>query len=167
MNRHISPDVVKAQVQRLLYDNPELKNDDEALVMSLESETDAFTLAEILVTKIGEKKAASSGLAAYISELRGRHDDMDRQIESMRTALFKIMEAAELKTLPLSISTVAIRPGPAKVIVTDMDRLPEVCIRQPPPEPNKNLIKEMLKNGDQVPGAFLSNGEDVLSIRVR
>jgi len=167
MNRYINPDVVKAQVQRLLYDNPELKNDDEALVMSLESETDAFTLAEILVTKIGEKNALSAGLAAYISELRGRQDDMDRQIESMRTVLFKVMESAELRTLPLSMSTVSIKKGTSKVIVTDMAKLPESCRRQPPQEPNKVAIKEMIDGGQTVPGAFLSNGEDVLSIRVR
>ena len=42
--RFLNADAVKAQIQKLLADCPELHEDDEALVMSLHSETDALRI---------------------------------------------------------------------------------------------------------------------------
>jgi hypothetical protein len=56
----ITPDLVKAQVAKLLSEHPELKDDVESLQLSLESETDAIVMCERLVQR--ETEARSNGL---------------------------------------------------------------------------------------------------------
>lgn len=164
--RFLTGDAVKAQVQRLLVDCPELREDDEALVISLESETDAIELCTKLVKKIGETEAHSAGVTGYINDLRSRIQTLDLRAERLRVLLLQIMEAAGVKSLPLPIATLSVR-YPEKVQVIEPDIIPEYYRRQPPWEPNKLLIKAALKSGASVPGCALSNSEPSLTIRVK
>ena len=164
--RFLSADEVKAQVQRLLADCPELREDDEALVLSLESETDAAEFCTRLVRKIGETKAYSDGTARYISELRGRQEMLDLRIERLREVLLTVMQSAGLKKLPLTIATLSATPH-RHVVFTDRDLIPEAYRRQPPWEPKKKEISDALKAGDVVPGCELSNPEPSLTIRMK
>jgi hypothetical protein len=166
MKPPLRTDVIKAQVAGLLTAYPELREDDEALVLSLESETDAFALCENLVRACKESEARSNAVAAYISELRGRQDALDRRADSLRAALLTIMETAGLKSLPLTAATLSVRYS-AHVNVVDRDLVPEQFRRQPPWEPMKQLISAALKSGQDVPGCTLSNSEPSLTIRVK
>jgi len=164
--RFLSADEVKAQIARLLTDCPELREDDEALVMSLNSETDATELVMRLVRKLKENEAYSNGVDIYIKELKGRQEMYERRDIRLRAVLLSIMQAAELKTLPLPIATLSARTS-RYVIIMEPDKIPLQYRRQPPWEPMKKEIKAALNDGCDVPGCTLSNPEPSLSIRVK
>jgi hypothetical protein len=162
----IRADEVKAHIQALLALHPELREDDEALVLSLESETDAMALCEQLVRKIKETEAHRDGCAGYIRELKCRQELLDVRAEEMRALLVTIMAAAGVTKLPLSIATLSLRHI-AHVTIIESELIPQQFRRFPPWEPMKNLIGAELKAGRHVPGAALSNPEPSLSIRVK
>ena len=166
MMSRINPEVVKAQIASLLVEFPELAEDEEALALSLASETDATELLSQLVARIGNAKAMGTGLAAFISDLRARADMLDRRIEAQRALALKIMETAGLKKLELPIASLAVRAGTAKVIITDETALPQDCLRTKV-EPDKIAIKKKLDEGVAVDGAVLSNAGPVLQVRVK
>jgi hypothetical protein len=162
----INPEVVKAQIAGLLVRHPELQDDEEALQLSLDSETDATALLGQIVAKLQESKALSNGTANWISDLRARQDRYDRRQEALRALAFRIMEIAGLKKLELPLATLAIAAGRPKVVITDAAALPAVYVRTVR-EPAKVLIADTIKSGHAVPGAELSNAEPVLSIHVK
>jgi Siphovirus Gp157 len=164
--RFLAADEVKAQIQRLLADCPDLREDDEALVLSLESETDATEFCTRLVRKIKENEAYSNGVAAYIAELRGRQEMFDRRDIGLRAILLKVMEAAGLKKLPLPIATLSATTSQHVNVIELLD-IPSEYLRYKPPEPNKTEIKAALKAGKAVPGCVLSNPEPHLTIRIK
>jgi len=164
--RFLSADEVKAQIQRLLADWPELREDDEALALSLESETDAIEFCTRLVRKIGETKAYSEGTANYIAELRARQETLDLRIERLRGILMSVMQTAGMAKLPLPIASLSVSYR-QHVVIADRDLIPEYYRREPPWEPNKILIGASLKAGDVVPGCEMSNPEPSLTIRVK
>lgn len=160
----LTADAVKAQIQRLLADCPELREDDEALVLSLESETDATELCARLVRKIKENEAHRNGVTGYIAELRGRQEMFDRRDIGLRAILLSIMDAAGAKSLPLPIATV-IRGQSRHVTVVEPEKIPGRYRRYPQWEPMKKEIAAALKAGDAVPGCVLSNPEPHITIR--
>lgn len=166
MKPFISADIVKAQIAGLLTQHPQLREDDEALVLSLESETDAVSLCEKLVRAAKEAEVRSDAIGKYVADLRARADLLDIRSERLRDTLLKIMDAAGIKSLPLAAATLSIRYTP-HVNVIERELVPEYYRRQPPWEPHKNLIGAALKAGQHVPGCTLSNPEPSLSIRVK
>jgi hypothetical protein len=163
---NLRADEVKAHIQDLLARHPELREDDEALVLSLESETDAMAVCERLVRKIKETEAHRDGCAGYIRELKSRQDLLDMRADNIRATLITIMTAAGVKLLPLSIATLSLRHV-SHVTIIESELIPQLFRRFPPWEPMKNLIGATLKSGQHVPGAAMSNPEPSLSIRVK
>ena len=141
----LNADFVKAQVARLFVDCPELREDDEALVMSLNSETDATELCTKLVRKIKENEGYGNSIAAYIAELKQRQEMFDRRDIGLRAILLQIMEAAGVKKLPLPIATLS-TPASQHAVVVDFAAVPEKYRRYKPWEPMKNEIKALPRN---------------------
>lgn len=164
--RSLSANEVKAQIQKLLADYPELREDDEALVLSLESETDATELMTRLVRKLKENEAYSNGVDLYIKELKARKEMFERRDIGLRAVLLSIMQAAGLKTLPLPIATLSARTS-RKVIVVEPEQVPGRYRRYPEWEPMKKEIGAALKAGEAVPGCVLSNPEPSLTITTK
>jgi hypothetical protein len=164
--RFLSADEVKAQIQRLLVDCPDLREDDEALVMSLTSETDATELCTKLVRKIKEGEAYSAGVDALIAEFKQRKEMFERRDIGLRALLLQIMQAAGLAKLPLAIASLSTSPS-RHVVIVEPEKIPAEYRRQPPWEPKKNDIKAALKAGMAVPGCVLSNPEPHLTIRMK
>lgn len=166
MTKPINPEVVKSQIASLLLHFPDLQDDEEALALSLDSETDATALLSQIVAKWQQAKANSVGLANWISDLRARMDRMDRRMEAQRKLMLKIMEIADIRKLELPIATLGISMGPKRVIITELEKLPAVYTRVSI-EPDKTKIKDALMSGADLAGASLSNGEEFLRISVK
>jgi hypothetical protein len=164
--RPINPEVVKAQIASLLIRYPQLQDDEEALALSLDSETDATALLSQIVARLGETEALINGTANWISDLRSRHGNYDRRKDALRDLAFRIMEIAGLPRLELPLATLSISAGAKKVVITDEKALPSAYVRTVR-EPAKTLIGQMLRAGHEVPGAELSNAEPHLTIRVK
>ncbi len=160
---------VKAQIQRLLADCPELREDDEALVLSLESETDATELCDLLLENIQLLDAWEAALKSRIDRLKNRIDYLKFRQTRLEQTIISILQAAERKSLPLPHGTPVIRYN-QHVVVIEKELVPPEFRRQPPLpewEVDKKLVGAALKAHQPVPGCALSNLEPSLSIRVK
>jgi hypothetical protein len=164
---NINPLVVRQQIENLKVSHPELTEDDEAWLASLESETKFEELVTQLVRRIDDSKALAEGTAGRLTELQERKARMLHRMESLRNLLFKLMESAELAKLELPEATISVRKGTPQLIgEADPASLPdELC--KISRSPDRTAIKDALKTGKEVPGFSLSNATPSLSIRIK
>lgn len=163
----INPMVVRQQVDNLKLAHPELLEDDEAWLISLESETRLEDLVTQLVRRIDDTKALAVGTADRLDELSARKSRLLNRMESLRNLLFKLMESAELAKLELAEATITVRKGqPQLVGDADPATLPDDLCKISR-TPDRTAIKEALKTGRTVPGFQLSNATPSLSIRIK
>jgi hypothetical protein len=164
----LDPAIIQHEVDNLRAAYPELAEDD--YVLALGSETDLLDFLAAMVKRERRDKAHIAGIDAEIDvtidELSARKRRFERRIEGQRKFVFRLMEHAGLRKLELDTATVSIRKGPAKVIVTDENALPENCFRIKR-TPNLTFIKELIDQGVPVEGATLSNAEDILNVSAR
>lgn len=161
----LDPAIVAHQIANLKTSYPDLV-DDEDWSLALSSETELDEMLTKLVRMIEDSKALIEGTGARMDDLKARQDRFKRRIEAYRSLIFKLMQAADLPKRELPEATLSIRPGTPKVIITDEHIIPP-ALCETKIEPSKTKIKEALEKGEIVPGASLSNGEAVLSVRVK
>jgi hypothetical protein len=159
-------DIIIQQINGLLLMYPELAEDDVLRADMIEGETDAFEFLRVLERKRQESASLAGAIASNIADMEIRQGRFERREQAMRTLMFKVMNACDIRKAELAEATLSIRNGTPKVIVTDETRLPEWAIRIKR-EPDKKQIGELLKSGTPVEGAELSNAEPTLSIRTR
>jgi len=163
----VDPLIVRRQIENLKLVHPELLEDDEAWIATLESETSFDDLLTNIVRRIEDTKAMVIGTKDRFEELKSRKDRFEHRVETLRSLLFKMMEAAELNSRELPEATISIRKGQPQLI-GDAD--PEALLpefRKVSVTTDKTAIKDALKAGRTVPGFQLSNSQPTLSIRIR
>jgi hypothetical protein len=163
----LNPLVVRQQIENLKVSHPELLEDDESWLASLESETKFEELLTQVIRRIEDTKALAEGTAGRLTELQERKARMLLRMESLRNLLFKLMESAELAKLELPEATISVRKGtPQLVGEADPASLPDDLCKISR-SPDRTAIKEALKTGKEVPGFSLSNATPSLSIRIK
>jgi hypothetical protein len=163
----LDPRAVRQQIDNLKLVHPELLEDDEAWLATLESETSFEELLTTIIRRIEDTKALVIGTKDRFEELKARKDRFEQRVESLRNLAFKLMSAAELAKIELAEATLSLRAG-TQQLVGDVDAetlLPEY--RTVSYAPNKEAIKNSLKSGLKVPGFELSNGPPSLTIRIK
>jgi hypothetical protein len=166
MPDRLDPTFVRAHLEALRLAYPQISDDEEQWLLTLESETEFVEFLTAVVRRMLEAKASIGGIGNYITELKERQDRLDQRVEAMRALAFKLMQAAEVRKLELVPATLSIRAGQQKVIITDETALPPNCVRIRR-EPDRVAIKEHLARGEPVAGAELSNSEPVLAVRIK
>jgi sugar-specific transcriptional regulator TrmB len=166
MNPRLDPQIIQQQIAGLLIEFPELAEDDILRADMIEGETQAIEFLAEIVRRIEDTAALRDGVAERIRELAERKSRFERRVEALRSMAFKVMNTADLKKVELPTATLSIRNGAPQVVIHDSNSLPADCLRIKT-EPDKTAIKEKLKAGGVVPGAYLSNSEPTLSIRVK
>jgi hypothetical protein len=163
----LNPQVVRLQIENLKVAHPELIEDDEAWLVSLESETKFEELLTQLVRRIEDTRALAEGTAGRLTELQERKARLLHRMESLRNLLFKLMESAELQKLELPEATITIRKGQPQLIgEADPFFLPEHFVKVSRTV-DRTAVKEALKDGAAIPGFTLSNATPSLSIRIK
>ena len=163
----LDPRIVRQQIENLKIAHPELLEDDEAWIATLESETSFEDLLTSVVRRIEDTKALADGTAGRLDELHARTDRFLHRIDTLRNLAFKIMQAAELAKVELPEATLSLRAGTQQLIgEADPKELPdELC--KISRNLNRTAIKEALKTGLTVPGFELSNSPPLLTIRIK
>lgn len=157
---------VQQQIGNLLVSYPELEADDVLRMDMIAGSTEALEFLDMIVKQIEDTKALEEGVSARMKELSERKARFERREEALRALCYKIMQTGDIKKAELSIATLSIRNNPPKVMIHDEAALPSDCVRIKT-EPDKTAIKNKLQAGETVPGAFLSNSEPSLSLRVK
>lgn len=161
----INPEVVRQQIANLKLLHIDLFDDEEAWLLSLESETDINALLTSIVRRIEDCKALVIGTKDRAEELAARRKRFEDRIESLRNLAFKMMDAADLAKLELPEVTLSVRNVAPSVVITNEENLPDIACKFER-KPDKAKIKELLATG-LVAGAVMTNGGKTLSIRIK
>ena len=163
----LNPHAVRRQVENLKIVFPEILEDDEAWVATLESETDFNSLLTTLVERIDDTEALHRGTDERIEQLTARRARFANRISSLRDLICNLMQAAEQAKVELPLATLSLRAGRQK-LVGDADPAKlhdDFC--KISRDLDRTAIKEALKNGEDISGFALEDGKPSLTIRVR
>lgn len=163
----LDPNAIRLQVENLKLSHPELLEDDEAWIATLESESDFNEIMTTIVRRIEDTKALVIGTKDRFEELKARKDRFEHRVDTLRTLAFKIMQAAELAKVELPEATLSLRAGTQQLIGdADPDDLCDVYCKISRTL-DRTAIKDALKDGVTVPGFELSNSPPSLTIRIK
>ena len=166
MVMNINLQIIRQQIDNLKLAFPDLVEDQEAWLLSLESETDLNALLASIIKQWADDKAMEAGISLRVKELTERRDRYRRRIDSARALALNVMQAAEIRKHELPEATLSVRNlSPTLKGEADPNLLPDdLCnIKR---EISRSKIKEAIENGKTVEGFYLSNGEPSLTIRV-
>lgn len=144
---------------------PELEEDDQLRADVLEGETDLHSLLSRLVNNERDADSLAKAVAGRISDLQARKSRAERRKEAMRALMFRLMKAAALPKLVLPEATLSVGKKAATVEIVDEDALPDNVVRITR-APDKKAIADLLKAGDDVPGAKMGEPGETLTVRV-
>lgn len=156
---------LEAEFASLMISFPELVDDEELRSDVLEGETDLHGLLSRLVNNERDADAMAKAVAGRISDLQARKSRAERRKEAMRALMFRLMKAAALPKLVLPEATLSVGKKAATVEIVDEDALPENVVRITR-APDKKAIADLLKAGEEVPGAKMGEPGESLTVRV-
>jgi Gp157 protein len=163
----LDPRIVRQQIENLKLTNPELLEDDEAWLATLESETSFNDLLTNIVRRIEDTKALVIGTKDRFEELKSRKDRFEHRVDTLRDLAFKLMQTGDLAKVELPEATLSLRAGTQQLVgEADPQSLPD-CFCKISRTPDRTQIKEALKGGMTVAGFSLSNSPPTLSIRIK
>lgn len=142
-----------------------LGDDAEAILGTIEGETNLIEVIARAVKRLDELKKLDESIAGLVTSYNARRERFAKQADDLRTTISEALDAAGLKRLELPQATLSLRATPPSVIINDEAAIPSKFWKQPPPTLSKSAVKEALKAGEIVPGATLSNGGTTLNIR--
>jgi hypothetical protein len=168
MAGYLTMDATKlvSEIRHMLASYPELADDEELRLDTLEGETDFNRIMSRLVRVRNEKLASAEGLSGYIGDLSERKARQVRGADGVKALMLSLMSVADLPKLVLPEATLSVTKPRSSVDITDLDALPQgtfITVRQP----DKTAIKAMLDAGEEIPGAALKTSDPGLTVRVK
>lgn len=157
---------LEGEIRHMLSVFPELADDEDLRLDTLEGETDFNRIMSRLVRVRNEKLAGAEGLSEYIGDLSERKARQVRGADGVKALMLSLMSVADIPKLVLPEATISVTKPRTSVEVTDPDALPQgtfATVRKP----DAAAIKAMLEAGDDVPGATLKTGEPGLTVRTK
>lgn len=113
---------------------------------------------------IANMRAEADAIREAKERLAAREKRIDARMEWLESYLLANMQRCEIKKIESPIITISLRNNPPKVIIDDEKILPWEFMKQPPqppPTPEKTLIRDALKAGKFIPGAHLEQSQRV------
>ena len=154
---------------RLLSEDAELAHDGAALTELLGTEDGNVQdiLARLLRAAVHATSMASAA-ADQIEAIKGRQDRYKRRAEAMRSTAYAVLDAIGQVKVELPDLTASIRKGTQSAMIVDEAAVPDIYVEVVTTRKiDKAVILSTLKAGQDVPGAFLSNGLSSLTIRTK
>lgn len=145
-----------------------LDADDEFVVGSAEGESNLPELIAQIVREARHAEAMAQGLKALIAESKERMDRLAHKADKLRqVAHFALCEAG-IKKIEQPDFTATRSAGRRSVIVTEenTDLIPDAYVRVKR-DVDKTKIKQALEAGEDLSFAFLSNADEVLTVRAK
>lgn len=131
----------------------------EGLEDTLESIEEAFVVkAEGCIKLAVSKQMEANALKMEIDRLKKRAEKLNKDAEWLEGYVEREMVRSNTMELKSDIFTMKLRLSPPSVIIDDESLLPTTFLRIVPATtaPDKVAIKEVLKDGFEVPGARLA-----------
>ncbi len=164
---NFDPRVIRQSIENLKVSYPDLIEDEEAWIATLESETGFNEVLTSIIRRKRQTEGLVVGAKHELDEIRARKDRLEHRANTLRELAFKIMSAAEIAKVELPIATLSLRAGTQQLVGSaDPEELPDELCRISR-DLDRTAIKDALKNGGTVPGFQLSNGQPSISIRIK
>lgn len=143
-----------------------LGEDDPELNDIIQTETKIDDLLDYLVFKYATEGDMQDAINAHIDTLSARHASSQKRQDSLKGVIQMIMETLPDKTKRLAAGTVTLKAVPPKLVVQDESLLPDVVFET---TQVRKLVKSRLdqlhSSMGSLPGCYLSNGGQTISIR--
>ncbi len=150
---------------RLKSEDPSL--DEQTLADTVEGLTDLHEIIQAIVRSALMDEALAAGLKGRMSEMQERLNRLQDRASKRRQIARDVMVELDLRKITAPDFTVSIRPGTPALMVIDEAAVPPIYWEPGQPRLKRQVLAADLKQGDEVPGATLSNPEPVLSVRTR
>lgn len=139
--------------------------DPEVMKDTLDSIEDAIENKAENIAKL--VRNLESDVSAYKEEedrLKTKRQAMENKVKWLKTYLEDNMKLTGKTKFKSGMFNFSIQKNPISVNITDERIIPEEFLIQQPPKVDKTSLKEVLKNGIEVPGAELKQTE---GLRIR
>lgn len=144
----------------------EIGGDEDVRAGTIEGETNLFEVVDKAVARMTELDGMIAGCIQTIDMVKERSARFERQGDRIRDALRNVMVELGLQKMERPVATLSLRKASPSLQVIDEQQVPETFWRTKIEKVlDKRLINTALKDGAEVPGCTLKNGEPVLSIR--
>ena len=141
--------------------------DEQTLADTVEGLTDLHEILQAIIRAALADEALVLGLKCRISDMQCRLDRLVDRAGKRRQIARDVMVELDLKKLDASDFTASIREGNPALVVLNEDAVPKIYWQPGEPRLKRQILTHDLKQGEDIPGAALSNPEPVLSVRVR
>lgn len=160
-------EVWKRMRAELLATYQELHGDNEALIDTLEGETNITPerIVNAMVEEIRNIETLALALGERVAVMNTRKRRLEGTIETMRTALLQVMDLGEITKSVQPEFTVSRRRVAPKVLVTEESEIPSEFFKPQAPKLDKTALKKALDSGRDVSGAIMSNASETVSIK--
>lgn len=155
---------LKNTIHSLLAKYPALAEDDELLLDTLEGETDFNRVIDALLYRLSEAQAMQEAINSQIDDLFRRKGRYMAKEAANKSAIQDLLNAAGFRKLERPVATPVVCKGRDKVVVHDVDELPQgyfTTVRKA----ELKAIKAAIDAGEKIPGAEIVTGDDYLTIR--
>ena len=166
MNTFIKAKELQYHLEAVLREHPELLEDEELKLDTLEGEGFDEVLAGV-VERISEAGSMVDAISLRLKSLNERKSRFSRQREFWRAVALRLMQSVELNKIQLTEATVSVTKGRLGVVLTGkLENMPNK-FKRIKVEADKKALLDALKAGESVDGATLSNGPPTLTIRIK
>lgn len=164
-NIELQTHVYRELKSRLLQANPELAQDEQTLLDTLEGATDLEDgLASVALSAL-EDEAFATALKGMIADMETRKSRFADRAQKRRELILWAMQEAGLKKIAKPAITLGLSNTAGKVVITDPDAVPDKFKTPQDPKIDKKAIADAIKAEQDVPGAMIGNGGISLNVR--
>lgn len=158
--------VKHAELRKQIAEAFGLDDDDQALIDTLEGESDFAELCAFALREAKAREAMADGLQSLIEQQRQRKSRLEHASQQIRAIVAEAMMNAGEKKITAPDMTVSVRMGKPKLIIDDA-RLPDrYKLPQIKMVPNKEAIQADVDNGDVPEGVQIANPQPIITVRV-
>ncbi|MET3308073.1 siphovirus Gp157 family protein [Bradyrhizobium diazoefficiens] len=160
-------DMLRAEIERLIHDYPEIAEDEVLRADMLDGETALSDVLTDLIRMGEDAKAMRDAAKSRQDDLKARAQRFDRRVEFTRALMLAILDAADLRKVELPEGTVFLRNNPQQIVgEPDPTTLPDDLVKVER-KADKTKIKDALKAGRELPGLALSNSPPSVVVTVK
>lgn len=166
MNKQIDPRQI-ALIAHIADELEQYRDDEDVFWDSLDGETDALDILDRLILARSTDMATAEGIKSVIDGLTKRKARIEARAKATTRLVGDVLKAAGMKKAERPAATVSVREGSLSVSIEDEADIPTQLMREKVTRsPDKTAIKKQLEAGETVPGASLTRGSDVVTVRV-
>jgi hypothetical protein len=168
----LSPAALIGEIQHYQSVSAQLRQDftgidDETLADTLEGFSLLPDLLGAVVRSSLEDEALAAALKARVGDMKARLERLEHRQERKRQLVCGAMTKAGMEKLHAEDFSVSLRQGTARLEITDEGKIPPFFLIPQPPKVDRTSLLNLLKRGEQVPGAELQEGAPHIQVRTK